>query len=667
MLMTDDDDDDDDQVEIEENIVIEENIIVEENKSTEEDFLLDATKIDQDAEDVDSEDIDSLLDSLLLEDEETEDSTPELITEQENDVSSNDVVTTELETIDSTIETAEEIEAQEPKIEIAEESEKIESTTDVDLEIENKETEAAVEKEEIEDHFLNNLLSDKELEASLEANFESSDTHHLEGTFDVLKSVDQELESNLGLNKSKITEVKDDVVDAFELLDESIETEKEEVIIEETKTALVEDFTLHDDLSPSDEVVFAETLEVDFDTAKAEQTSSEKEIETNVDAKEHVEELTLEIEDTEKSVSTESESVLEESLDDDLFDFKNELNEEDVKVDDTLDNLLEEVATDVAEIDNVEENIVALKPNIADFSTPDDELEKVVEEKSPNDDISDSDLQSLLNEVRLEADKHADNDSYDGDHQTMSPKDQTNAEKRWIQLCGNLKDIKGQKEVKKMTFDASKHFLGTALKQIKSAKGKEQQFRLKYKDIIVVIDDSRNKVYCNTLLTDDEYVEFCSNEIDVKKIKIHDLDYSEERLYQSKIEKNPDRVHSYESFIWSTSLLTARGRLPTSTNITKPVGLKTWPNLTRLELIPHTMNMAAVFSKHPGSLLEVSTWLGIEQKYVFSFYSAVHALDMVDFDIKKTKKSGFSFAKKDSKEDSEERGFFGRLLKRLKT
>jgi len=143
------------------------------------------------------------------------------------------------------------------------------------------------------------------------------------------------------------------------------------------------------------------------------------------------------------------------------------------------------------------------------------------------------------------------------------------------------------------------------------------------------------------------------------------------RLYRTKIKENPGKAHTVESFIWTTTLLTARGRLPTGTDVNKVVGLKVWPNLTRLELIPHAMNVAAVFSKHPGTLLDIEKWLNIPQRYVFAFYNAALSLNMIETDVKtlksKKKKSSSIFNRSDSNKKSEERGFFGRLLKRLRS
>jgi len=125
----------------------------------------------------------------------------------------------------------------------------------------------------------------------------------------------------------------------------------------------------------------------------------------------------------------------------------------------------------------------------------------------------------------------------------------------------------------------------------------------------------------------------------------------------------PERAYSIETFIWSSSLLTSRGRLPHKTDVNKNVGLKIWPNLTRVELSPHAMHLAAVFSKHPGSLLEIPEWTKIQQRYVFAFYNAALSLGMLELDSSKLKKPSFSFKKK----KTSERGFLGRLLKRLKS
>jgi hypothetical protein len=139
-------------------------------------------------------------------------------------------------------------------------------------------------------------------------------------------------------------------------------------------------------------------------------------------------------------------------------------------------------------------------------------------------------------------------------------------------------------------------------------------------------------------------------------------------MLNKKIETEPNNVYSTEAFIWTTSLLTSRGRLLENTNINKTIGLKSWPNLTRIESFPHVMNIAAVFSKKPGSLMEVAKWLNIPQCYVFAFYNAALSLNMIDIDANvvsknNIKKISFSFG---SKKKSENRGLFSGLFSKKK-
>jgi len=532
-----------------------------------------------------------------------------------------------------------------------------------------------------EDSLFDNLLTDEDVEETDSSINDSTEDLQTKDAFDVLKSVDNELEGNFDLQNtldsetSEAEEVSSDL-GAFEILNETTESaEEKNTEIEVTENSLIdESFTLHHDIDSSDEDVFADTLKVNYADAKKEQAKTEDQFE----------ELTLEV--NESLAESNIEEGLEETIatEDALldFDFKANDNEEDelsLSANSELDDLLKEVSGETDNSTIIDESTEETTPEIAEFINTGGTLEDLIEDESDDfaadnfatdnsdtDNLEDDDLQSLLNEVRQEADKST-SDDFTSPSSSGSAHEQTKAERRWMQLCGNVEALKGQKEVAKNSFDPKKYLLAVVLDQIKTTKAKEEKFRLKFKDLIIVIDHTKNKIYCNTPLTDDEYPILCSNEIDPKDVKIHDLDYSEERLYQSKMEKNSDRTHSFESFIWTTSMLTARGRLPVNTNITKPVGLKTWPNLTRVELIPHAMNMAAVFSKHPGSLLDVTKWLKIEQKYVFAFYNAALSLDMIEFDAKKLKQVKSSFGKKGSEKSSEERGFFGRLLKRLKT
>ncbi|EIJ42468.1 hypothetical protein BegalDRAFT_1589 [Beggiatoa alba B18LD] len=117
---------------------------------------------------------------------------------------------------------------------------------------------------------------------------------------------------------------------------------------------------------------------------------------------------------------------------------------------------------------------------------------------------------------------------------------------------------------------------------------------------------------------------------------------------------------SIESFLWKITLWTARGRLPTGTDLQKAVSLTHWPNFTRLELTPHAMEIAALWTSRAYPLLTTAQLLNIRQRYVFAFYSAATTLKL-------TTQEKLQESIRDEQEQSyEKRGLFQRVLSHLR-
>jgi len=85
-----------------------------------------------------------------------------------------------------------------------------------------------------------------------------------------------------------------------------------------------------------------------------------------------------------------------------------------------------------------------------------------------------------------------------------------------------------------------------------------------------------------------------------------------------------------DSFKWIVALWCSRGRVPEGVDVTQPVYLRQWPNLTRLELIPHAVQIASLLYEHPRSLIDMAKQLDIEQRYVFAFFSACKSIGLSD-------------------------------------
>ncbi|MEE9327570.1 MAG: hypothetical protein V3U71_09775 [Cocleimonas sp.] len=313
------------------------------------------------------------------------------------------------------------------------------------------------------------------------------------------------------------------------------------------------------------------------------------------------------------------------------------------------------------EIDKVEINTVPVSEH--KYDRVGFEMDKNLSPKESSFTTAETELQSLLNEIREEADKDIESPQNPPQKTNKAQEiDQTDAEKRWAQLCGENDNIKKQ-DIKKLSYSSDEHMLLKLIQQIASTKKLQTIVRMKYNDIAIVIDRTVDTIYCNHSIRSEEYAEYCYESLDPNRIKVFELDESEIRSYRTKMESSPNMAHSIESFIWTTSLLTSRGRLLTKTDINRTVSLKTWPDLTRLEQMPYTMQIAAVLSKIPASLEEIAAQLQIPQRYVFAFYNGALALDMIEFDPKKFRTSTFSL--NDLSKKGKNRGFFGRLLKRL--
>lgn len=90
-------------------------------------------------------------------------------------------------------------------------------------------------------------------------------------------------------------------------------------------------------------------------------------------------------------------------------------------------------------------------------------------------------------------------------------------------------------------------------------------------------------------------------------------------------DKNIQLQLGLEAFLWKLALYTYRGHLPEGMEVDKPVYLKYWPNLTRLEHTPNAMRIASLLSRQPVALAFIVRILNIPQSHVFNFFAAANA------------------------------------------
>ncbi len=116
------------------------------------------------------------------------------------------------------------------------------------------------------------------------------------------------------------------------------------------------------------------------------------------------------------------------------------------------------------------------------------------------------------------------------------------------------------------------------------------------------------------------------------------------------------------SIVWKVTLWAARGRVPIGTDLELPIYLKRWPNMTRLTIFPYAMRIAALWINQPCSLLDTAKMLDIPQRYVFSFYSATHALGLSAISQRSSDRS----VQSEPKQQHQKHSLFSRILATLR-
>ncbi|MBV1889011.1 MAG: hypothetical protein KUG67_02065 [Proteobacteria bacterium] len=189
-------------------------------------------------------------------------------------------------------------------------------------------------------------------------------------------------------------------------------------------------------------------------------------------------------------------------------------------------------------------------------------------------------------------------------------------------------DINNKKEVALVTYSPKNMFQGAIIEGCNLAKSKNSVVEVRCLGVSTVIDGTSFKVYTaapygiirpTCLLHSNEKPQFKNIEFD----KLEEILLSRNRGKKANVV-----CMDIDAFVWKISLWSSRGRIPEGTSFSLPVYLIHWPNLTRLDNIPHASRIASVLMSGPDTLCHIAERLNIPQRYVFGFYSACNALEL---------------------------------------
>jgi len=139
-----------------------------------------------------------------------------------------------------------------------------------------------------------------------------------------------------------------------------------------------------------------------------------------------------------------------------------------------------------------------------------------------------------------------------------------------------------------------------------------------------------------------------------------------EKWIEQDTAKSKTTVYKIDTLLWLMAILSSRGRIPTSLDGFSfdpecPVYLLHWPNLTRLEPIPHSQSIVSLWIKQPRSLSSLASTLNIDIKHVYNLFVAAQAIGIAG----QARRPGDKLFTPTIAVQHKQRGLFASIVKKL--
>lgn len=239
--------------------------------------------------------------------------------------------------------------------------------------------------------------------------------------------------------------------------------------------------------------------------------------------------------------------------------------------------------------------------------------------------------------------------------------DQEKQQQRWELLCGYATQRVTAENWQESTqlYTPENYLLNSLIDALNLSRTSKQyvQVILDGGDYILLMPDV-NLAYSSIDLYSDLFTDVCGTPLQGGKTKLHLPSTAELSELEGVVSQDAEQTYDMEGLIWTTSLLTSHGRLSRNADLSSPLRLKSWPNLTRLEQFPDLMPIAALWNQQAGNIFDLSERLEVPQRHVIAFFNGAHTLGLFEIDQGKAEQEKQAAPKKN-------RGLFSRLLKRL--
>ena len=235
------------------------------------------------------------------------------------------------------------------------------------------------------------------------------------------------------------------------------------------------------------------------------------------------------------------------------------------------------------------------------------------------------------------------------------------AKKRWELLCGTKENIAALalKKDESLIYNSEHYFQGTLIAALRLAKQTGQVVQIKYAPHQFYICHHEYLVFSPLAPQSDEYAQLCHTLVKPGQVNLHILTGTESEEIRKRIHSEDAQfTYNLESFVWTSCLLTSKGRVPTSLDCDDQFLLKYWPNFTRIENFPFAMKVAATWQKKPYKLNEIAREMDVPLRYVIALYNACIGLSLFETDSSKVQQ-------KTTYEPKKKSGLIARLFGRL--
>lgn len=231
---------------------------------------------------------------------------------------------------------------------------------------------------------------------------------------------------------------------------------------------------------------------------------------------------------------------------------------------------------------------------------------------------------------------------------------------RWELLCGTHENVSHStlKQNESLIYNSENFFLGTLIAGLRLARQTKQVVQIKYEPYQFYICYDEFLIFSPLHPQSDNYDQLCFNKVKPGQVNLHILATQESNEIRKRIQTDANFTYDLESFIWTTCLLTSRGRVPSTLDCETDYLLKYWPNFTRIETFPFAMKIAARWQKRPYTLSKLAREMDVPIRYVIAFYNGAIGLSLFETDTAKLEQ-------KEATEPTKNKGLIARLFGRL--